>query len=341
MLYVTTRSNDAPQTAHIALMESRGADGGLYLPLRLPAFSEDEVRALRDKSFSGVVAEILNLFFASHLTSWDVEFLIGRRPVRLVPMSHRILIAETWHNPDWDFMRIVRELTTHLTGDPDSAPSGWAVMAVRIAVLFGMFSGLTEESEDGGVPVDISVASGDFSGAMAARCARQMGLPIANIVVSCNENCAPWDLIHKGELRTGNVAFRTSAPECDHAVPENLERFIHACGGTAAVGDYLSRGAMGGVYFPDEETLANLRQGIHVSVISSKRILGAIPNIYKTTGKVLGPYSTLAWCGLMDYRAQTGENRLSLVLSDRGAMKDAETVAAAMGLQPERLAEIL
>lgn len=342
MLYVTTRSNSDPQTAHRALTELRAEDGGFFLPLTLPVFSRAEIGALKEKTFGQAVADILNLFFSTHLTGWDVEFCIGRYPVRLVPMSHRIVLTETWHNPDWDFSRNIRELTAQISGGETEKPGEWAVIAVRIAVLFGIFAELMRmEDVSARAPVDISVPSGDFSAAMAAVYGKAMGLPIANIVVCCNENSSAWDLVYKGELRTGSVAARTCLPDCDRILPTGLERFLYACGGTQAVEDYLARARVGGVYFPDEETTARMRQTLQVTVISGKRVLSSIPNIYQTTGKVLGPYTALTWCGLMDYRARVGESRLSLVFSDRSPQSDLEVVASAMGMEPEELNKIL
>lgn len=342
MLYVTTRSDNDPKTAYHALTETRAEDGGLYLPMGQKRLSQEEIAALKEKSFGEAVAEILNRFFSTHLTGWDVEFAIGRYPVRLQTMSHRMILTETWHNPDWDFSRMIGELCSLLTGDQTALPGEWGVIAIRIAVLFGVFAELLrsgELTED--TSVDISVTSGDLSGPMAAVYAREMGLPIANVVVCCNENCGVWDLVSKGELRTGLQPLKTALPECDHVLPDAMERLIHFCGGEAAVGEYLHRVGQGGVYFPDEETCGAIRACLQVSVISSKRILMSLKNIYKTTGKVLGPYAALTWCGLMDYRARTGESRLSLVLSERSAHVDGELVAEAMGMTPEALGEIL
>ena len=72
MLYVTTRSNQDAFTAHRALTESRGPDGGLYLPFHQPVFSGDDICALAGKPFNACVAEVLNRLFNRKLTTWDV-----------------------------------------------------------------------------------------------------------------------------------------------------------------------------------------------------------------------------------------------------------------------------
>lgn len=341
MLYVTTRGNEPPQTALHAMNHARGGDGGLYIPVRIPDLSQ-EISTWGTKSFGQATAEILNLFFETRLTGWDVEFAIGRHPVRLLTMSHRILLTETWHNPTLDFQGILAELTALVAPDSAPVPGSWGEIGIRIAVLFGIFAELTAGSRlPGEGPVDISVASGDFSGPMAAVYAKRMGLPIGNIIVCCNENCAPWDLVCKGELKTGAPPMTTALPECDHPVPPGMERLLFLCGGSSVVFRYLSRAEQGGVYFPEESVSQALRSLIQVSVVSSRRILSDLPNLYSTTGRVFGPYDALTWCGLMDYRARAGESRLSLVMADHHPQSDAELVCQAMGLTQDQLNELL
>lgn len=342
MLYATTRSNSDPVTAHRALTDLCAQDGGLYVPYRLPEFTPDDIAELKDKTFGQAAADILNLFFGTKLDGWDVDFAIGRYPIRCVPMSHRIVIAETWHNLDWDFSRMVSCLVDLVAGSDIPEPGNWAFTAIRIAALFGILAELLGNGmAKPGEKVDIAVVSGDFSLPMAAWYARKMGLPIANIVVCCNENSAPWDLIYKGELRTGAVAIPTATPDCDQALPRGLERFIHACGGEGEVERYLDICRRGDVYFPGEDIYPGMRKDTHASVISGKRVLSAIPNLYKTNSYLPGLYTALAYSGLLDYRARTGESRLAVVLSEQSPVCHAAAVSAAMGIEAEELEKLL
>lgn len=308
----------------------------MLLPMQMPSYSEEQIVSLKDKTFGQAAAEVLNVLFGTRLGGWDVDFCIGRYPVRLVHMSHRIVIGETWHNLDWDFQRIVRDLTELVAGENNDQPGEWAGIAVRIASLFGVFAELMRSPEyDPETAVDLAVASGDFYAPMAAVYARSWGLPIGNIIVCCNENSAPWDLIYKGELRTAASLVNTVTPECDRVVPEGLERFVHLCGGREEVARYLECCHSGSLYCPGETVYPKMRSNTHASVVSGKRVLSAIPNVYKTSGILFGPYTALAYCGLLDYRARTGDSRLAVVLSERSPVLDETVVSSAMGLKAE------
>ena len=342
MLYATTRNAAETYTAQRALRENRGPDGGLFVPFRGPSFTGDDIAALADKSFSENVAQILNLLFGTGLTEADVSFCIGRRCVRVKKLGNRVLLGETWHNPEGRFSRMAQELTALLRGDGGmSAVSDWAEIGIRIAILFGIFGELMAQGQAGAEKiVDISVVTGNFSAPMSAWFARQWGLPIGNIVCCCNDSAVLWDFFCHGQLRTDGVAAVTNTPEADSAVPEGLERLIYAVTGTAETSRYLNALRRGGSYYLDEGTLRRLNSGLYAAVTSQRRVRDTIPNVFATHSCVLSPYAALAYAGLQDYRARTGESRMALVLSEKSPGRDLDTVAGAFGTTADGLKQI-
>jgi len=328
MLYVTTRNKVDAYTSHNALCNSRSPDGGMYVPFQLPMLSEKEISGLKDKGFGQCVADILNLFFSARLEALDVDFCVGRSPVKLVPMSHKIVIAETWHNPDWDFARMVRNLTSRIRSVEagGEAPSDWAWIVIRIAVLFGLFGEMLRNQHlDCGQQFDVAVTAGDFATPMAAWYARQMGLPIGTIVCGCGESGTVWDLLHHGELHTGEE------------VPPDLERLIFGTLGREETQRFCQICDRRGIYTPDEEHLEKLRCGMFAAVVSRKRMDSVIHSVYRTNTYLLGPDSAIAYGGLQDYRAGSGETRPALILTERSAICSADTVANAMGITIQEL----
>ena len=89
MLYLTTRTRNDTYTAARAISEDRCPDGGFFVPLKLPQLEREQIRQVACKSFSQNVADIINLFFPTQLDSWNVEFAIGRYPVKIRNISSR------------------------------------------------------------------------------------------------------------------------------------------------------------------------------------------------------------------------------------------------------------
>ena len=328
MLYVTTRNHQDAYTTNHVLLENRGPDGGLYVPLNFPKLSEQECSKLAQMSFAQCVAEMLNLFFSTKLTGWDIDFTVGRYPVRIESLVHRICLAETWHNPDWEYSRLERSLKELLQAET-SIPGNWVSVAIRMAILAGIL-GNTEILGSG--LIDISVVSGDFTLPISARYLREMGFPVGNIICCCNENNQFWDLICNGQMRTDIVSLSTIVPDADITMPVNLERLISACGGAAETERYLICCRKGSAYSVSDTMLNRLRQGVYASVISSNRVETTIPNVYKTHNYIFTPASALAYSGLLDYRAKTGIARTGIVVCDQSPLCHLQQVAEIMDI---------
>ncbi len=334
MLYVTTRNEYDAFTAYRTLGQGRGPDRGLFVPFQMPRFSQEEIGALRDKSFGQCVADILNLFYNARLDAWDVDFCIGRYPARMVSMSHKVLLGECWHNPDFDFGRMVRNLSSRIRGNEDTNgySTNWAWITVRIAALFGFFGGLYRSNAiQIAQKVDIALPSGDFAGPMAAWYARQMGLPVGNIICCCDENDATWELLKNGSIY----------PNPGMNLPSDLERLICAVSGTEEARRFASCMEQRAPYIPRQEDLEKLRDGLVPAVISWDRRSNIIANVYSTSTYILDPGSAMAYGGLQDYRSSTGSSRCSLILTEKSPICSADTVSEALGISVHSLKERL
>ena len=333
MLYVTTRNNGDIFTANHALNKNRAEDGGAYVPFKLPRLDFGELKAL---PFNHRVAKVLNLLFGTRITGWEVDFAIGRQAVRIEKMPHRVMLGQMWHNSEGCFDSLRDDLVRLIRNEEGATE--WAEIGIRMACLAAL---LAEVCVDERSVLDVAVPSGDFSAVMAAWYCRAAGLPVGNIVVGCCENAALWDLICKGELRTGQIAVSTVTPLCDQIVPRNLERLVFACGGNREVMRYLDACRTGEWYYPGNDVLSHMRKGLHIRVVGEKRVVSTIPNVYTANGHIFGPYDALSYSAVLDYRAATGDNRPALILSDRCPSRDLAVVAGAMGISEEMLLQRL
>lgn len=340
MLYVTTRDRNDAFTAYKTLVNNRGSDGGFYIPFRSVTYSRQQIVELKDKSFGQCVADVLNQFFSSRLDAWDVDFCIGRYPVKLIPMSHKIVIGEVWNNPEWDFSRVVRNLRGRILGatDTDGCPTNWTWIAVRIAVLFGLFGELFRSgSSNPDSLTDISVDGGDFTAPMAAWYAREMGLPIGNIIFSCDSESELWDFLNHGEMDTSKIT--PSGGQFLHGchTPADVERLIYETLGEKEVQRFAEFSSRGASYWLTGEQAESLRKGLFCAVVSRKRALSVIRNVFRTNAYLLSPNSALAYGALQDFRATHSETATALILTEQGPVTAVETVSEAIGVSAEDL----
>ena len=153
-----------------------------------------------------------------------------------------------------------------------------------------------------------------------------MGLPVGNIICS-HEDASVWNLIHQGQVRT------------DSGMPENLERLVNATLGVEENLRYCEICRGGRLYATKPGQLDVLRKGMYAAVISNDRLTALIPSVYHMAGYIMGPQTVLAYGGLQDYRANTGENRLALLISEKSPLQDSKAVAAGLEISEKELEE--
>lgn len=304
MLYLSTRNTTDCYTAYRALNEAQASDGGLYVPFRLQKFSDSELLAFRSHTPCEAIAQILNLFFGVQLTGWDVECVVGRSPVKPENVNQRLLFAEFWRNPDRSLNYLIYNLYRRMTAKDYSASktTGWAYIAIEIALLFGMYAAAETIPTQG---LDVAVETGDFADITAIEYAKQMGLPINMMVCATNENSAVWDLFTKGD-------YNTAAPS---EQPKYLECFLFARLGKDAVLRYLEASSKKRIYRVDEQQLQNLSDNVFCSVVSADRVDSIISGMFRANGYVIDPSTAVAYGGLQDYRANSGLHRDTLILA--------------------------
>lgn len=300
MLYVSTKNKIDSFTAYRVLHQNKAPDGGLFAPFHLPVFATDEMEAFKDLSFSEAVAKILNLFFSRRLTSWDVEFSIGRYPFKLETIGQRVVVAELWHNNQQNYDHIVSSLYSKLTDKPCQTVPQWVCIAVEIAVLFGLYGELRRSGIEN---ADIAATDDVLCYPIAAWYARKMGLPIGVILCGCKENGGFWELMRRGEASA--------------SVSEQVELLIYENFGADEAAKFAVAREHGQVYRLKNDEAGILNQGIYPSVIGSDRIASVANSIQRTCGYIADPLTAAAYGAVQDYRAATGENRETLLLSRR------------------------
>lgn len=308
MLYITTRDHNEVFTAARTLQQPINSAQGPYVPFRFPAYSADDIAALKDKPFGQCVADLLNLFFSTQLTGWDVDFSIGRNPLKVTALDKRTVIAEAWHNPQSDYNYVISSLYKKICGDTaQTEPTEWAVIAIRIATLFAAYGEmLREQAVDPGQSFDIAMAADDLSLLISTWYAKIIGLPIGMIVAGSSDSWPLWDLIMRGSVSTRDTY-------CPHHA--GLERLIHIALGQNEACRYTNSNRTGTMYLTDESLLSGLKQNIFAAVVGKSRIDSTINQVYRSALYRFDLQTALAYNGLQDYRAKTGESKTALLIA--------------------------
>lgn len=306
MLYVSTRDRVDSFTAYRTLCVETTKNGGLFVPHWLPFYSKEELRRICGYGFGKAVAHMLSVFFPVPIKGCDVDLIVGQQLFRTIRMSHRICIAELWHDQDQDYSYFERRIYEKLSGKQEK-PTDWSKIAIRIAVLFGLFH---ELSKRGIHQFDIAVTADDQSSPIAAYYARKMGLPIETIVCSSDEESSLWNLMYQGDC----LPVKTPRTHCVF-----LERLIYDRLGICECDRFLECCRFQKTYQITDDQRLLLSDGLEIMVISRKRDEMLIRNIYRTHRYISSPHMAISYGGLQDYRAGSSEIKTTLLLSDECA----------------------
>ncbi len=296
MLYITTRNADETYIVREALQADYAPDGGFFLPDGFPVLSDGERYGLSVMTPCEAIAKALNLLFGAELTAWNVECAVGRHPIRMESVGHNLVFAELWHNPKQSLDFMSRCLHSALTGRAEEPPRGWAIVAIRIAVLFGICA---EASFTPANKFDIAVSANDPVDFVAALYGKDMGLPIGRILYAGNndEDCV-WQLMTRGVCPAPTDGKRP------------WEEAL--CAGYLSC--YINGHADSDQCRIDADRMTQLQQTVYTAVISNHRAAQIIDGVFYTNAYLLDHLSAQAYGALQDYRAITGNNRQTVIL---------------------------
>ncbi len=339
MLYGSTRSKVESDTAQRTVWAERAGDGGFFVPMKIPHFKRTEVLRMKNRTPEENIALVLNQFFQTELSGKDIQFALGREYYRIESMSQKILLGILWDNPDGSIDHIIRLLSRCVAAEIRQDPPGeWPRVAIRVALLFALVGVLEQQGVVNAIhPLDLAVPVGDFTWPMAGWYARKMGLPLGTLILCGNEHDGVRELLHRGLLRMDSAAISTVTPKYDDSVPAGLERYVYTILGREETGEFLRRKKQGGIYTINPEQKRLLSEGMYVCVNTSSRIMGMIPNIARTFGRVLCPYGAMVYTGVLDYQAITGRYHHVLMLWDDSPRCARGATAAAMGISEQEL----
>lgn len=297
MLYISTRNINDSYTAYRALHEEFAPDGGLYVPFRIPTIGAEEWSEIKSQTVSHTVAMLLNLFFGLRMTEGDVTDVLGSAPVSFETINQNVVFAELWHTPDGQIDYFVNGLYRKMTENAES-PKGWAYIAIQIALLFGIYGTNHTDLRR----FDVAITANDFTDVIAILYAKQMGLPVNRIICACTEDGILWDLVNRGEFSTGKELPYT-------------ESLIYMYLGVPGVRQYLDTCIRKGIYTYEEILLQPLAEELYPAVVSTGRSNTVISSMYSSNSYCIDSDTALAYGALQDYRASTGANIQTLIIS--------------------------
>ncbi len=211
----------------------------------------------------------------------------------------------------------------------------WARLLAQVVYYFaGYFQATTSNTQR----VSFAVPSGNFGNICAGHFARQMGLPIAQLVCATNENDVLDEFFRTGTYRPRASAqtHETSSPSMDISKASNFERFVFDVVGRDGEAlrklfvDDLQRQ---GFFTLDANAMQRVRDfGFASGTSSHANRLATMRHAFEQHAVVIDPHTA---DGLKVALQHAREGEPMLVLETALPAKFAVTVREALGRDPE------
>ena len=216
----------------------------------------------------------------------------------------------------------------------------WARLLAQVVYYFAGYFQVTQSDEQ---QVSFTVPSGNFGNVCAGHVARQMGLPIAKLVVATNENDVLDEFFRTGvyQVRGAAATFETSSPSMDISKASNFERFIFDLVGRDGVRTQAlftqGVGREGRFDLSADPVFADIagKFGFTSGKSTHADRLATIRDSYQRLGQMVDTHTA---DGIKVAREHLGTEPM-VVLETALPIKFAATIEEALGRQPERPAQ--
>lgn len=194
-----------------------------------------------------------------------------------------------------------------------------------------------------GSPVSFSVPTGNFGNVLAGWYAKQMGLPIEQLIVASNANDVLPRFFETGELVAKPVAPSLS-PSMDIQVSSNFERLLWEASGRQgeAVGELLAEFRAEGSAAVDGAWCRFMASDFDAGRIDDEETLAEIKRVWETAGVLIDPHTAVGTAVGRRLRRDSAVPLVTLATADPAKFPDAVEKATGERPQlPDFLSELL
>jgi threonine synthase len=205
----------------------------------------------------------------------------------------------------------------------------WARIAGQI--VYYVWAALRLGAEETGLA--FTVPTGNFGNVYAGYAARQMGLPIRQLVVGSNRNDILTRFFETGTMQTREVEPSLS-PSMDIQVSSNFERLLFDLLDRrgAPVATLMAEFKKSGRFDLDEKILARTRELFGGARLDDEETKKAIALIHSESGVLVDPHGAV---GIMAGRARRRDKSIPMVaIGTAHPAKFPDAVEAASGIRP-------
>ena len=190
---------------------------------------------------------------------------------------------------------------------------------------------LANEEIASGEVINVTVPTGNFGNILAAYLAKQMGVPINNLICASNENKVLYDFFRTGTYDRNREFILTTSPSMDILISSNLERLIYLSTGCDAEANAALMRELGekGAYTVTAE-MKKFMEDFRGGYATEAENMAAIKKVFDDTGYLIDTHTGVASAVYDAYRTETKDETKTVIASTASPYKFSGSVLAAI-----------
>lgn len=189
----------------------------------------------------------------------------------------------------------------------------WGRLAPQIVYYVSAYCDMVKMGEITlGDKIDVCVPTGNFGNIFAAYIAKQMGLPIENLVCASNRNNILTDFLHTGTYDRNRHFFTTMSPSMDILISSNLERLLYTLAGPEKTAAFMRELNETGKYTLDAETKAKINANFFGYFCDEEDTAKTIRETFDKNGYLCDTHTAVGLSCARQYIAEHGGNKIVL-----------------------------
>ncbi|WP_434512638.1 threonine synthase [Desulfitobacterium sp. AusDCA] len=183
--------------------------------------------------------------------------------------------------------------------------------------------------------INIVVPTGNFGNILAAYYAKEMGLPIKELICASNQNNVLSEFFQTGIYNRLRPFYLTTSPSMDILISSNFERFLYHMSdcNSEKVNLWFKELQSEGKFEVDSQTLAKAREYVKAGWANEDEVQATIHKTYDECGYVLDPHTAVAVKVCQEYFDTSGDSTYTIIASTASPFKFAGTVLRSIAPQ--------
>ena len=211
----------------------------------------------------------------------------------------------------------------------------WGRILPQIVYYISAYCDLLKEGKvQKGDPINVCVPTGNFGNILSAYYAKEMGVPIHKLICASNRNHVLTDFIQTGVYDRNREFYPTMSPSMDILISSNLERMLFEFTerDDEAVKGYMDALAADGRYEVSEKVKKLLDRNFAAGYCDDEETQAMIAKMWKQHDYLIDTHTAVAFHVLEQYRAESGDETPTVVVSTASPFKFCDSVLGALGV---------